>query len=62
MWRYIFGVGQHVYVCVFLFGIEEREVENGVLEKERKEEHVSKNLSKNFVKIFYFLILRNKKY
>ena len=42
MWRYIFGVGQRVYACVFLFGIEEREVENGELEKERKEEHEKK--------------------
>ena len=40
MWRYIFGVGQRV--CVFLFVIEEREVENGELEKERKEEHEKK--------------------
>ena len=28
--------------CVFLFVIEEREVENGELEKERKEEHEKK--------------------
>ena len=42
MWRYIFGVGQRVYACVFLFGIEEREVENGELEKEKKEEHEKK--------------------
>ena len=38
VWRYIFGVGQRVYACVFLFGIEEREVENGELDKEKKEE------------------------
>ena len=29
-------------MCVFLFVIEEREVENGELEKERKEEHEKK--------------------
>ena len=36
VWRYIFGVGQRVCVCVFLFVIEEREVENGELKKERR--------------------------
>lgn len=36
VWRYIFGVGQRVCACVFLFVIEEREVENGELEKEKK--------------------------
>ena len=42
MWRYIFEVDQRVCACVFLFVIEEREVENGELEKERKEEHEKK--------------------
>ena len=30
------GVSQHVRVCVFLLGIEVREVESGDLEEERK--------------------------
>ena len=42
MWHYIFEVDQRVCACVFLFVIEEREVENGELEKERKEEHEKK--------------------
>ena len=42
VWRYIFEVDQRVCACVFLFVIEEREVENGELEKERKEEHEEK--------------------
>ena len=68
MWRYIFEVGQRVYVCVFLFVIEEREVENGELEKERKEEHekkinfFDKKFGAKYFEIFRFpfwSILRN---
>ena len=42
VWHYIFEVDQRVCACVFLFVIEEREIENGELEKERKEEHEEK--------------------
>jgi hypothetical protein len=37
------SVGQYVRICIFLFCIEEREVESGELEEERKE-NVSKNV------------------
>ena len=30
------SVGQYVRICIFLFGIEEREVESGELEEGRK--------------------------
>ena len=68
MWRYIFGVGQRVYVCVFLFVIEEREVENGELEKKVKtdmnkkfEQKIWQNISriKNISFSHFELILRN---